>query len=101
MDEPWVPPLRAHEQAGRCRLALVGLTYGDGGTLQEAADDLIARLLALARTVRTSGLVCSSEIPPPEPRVLAFIWEIGERAAAGQDVRERVFGPLAGSDTSA
>jgi hypothetical protein len=47
MDQPWAPALHLNEVGGRCRLSLVGDTCGDGDTLQEAADDLVARLLNL------------------------------------------------------
>jgi hypothetical protein len=92
MGETWTPALHLRETAGRCRLSLAGLTYGDGATLQEAADDLIARLLTIAICVRSSRFGCSSELGPPDGNVLDFVWELGELAASGQDIRERVFG---------
>ena len=98
MTEPWVPPLYVSQRAGRCRLMLSGVTHGEGGTLQEAADDLVTRLLELVMRVRSSGLGFSTDIPPPDHRLLDFIWELGERAARGEDIRERVFGPIASLD---
>jgi hypothetical protein len=56
MDQSWTPPLHLNEVGGRCRLSLVGFTSGEGDTLQEAANDLVARLLNLVICVRTSGL---------------------------------------------
>jgi hypothetical protein len=100
MAEPWVPPLHLGQNAGRCRLTLVGLTHGDGFTLQEAADDLIARLLDLVLSVRTSGFSFSTDLPPPDYRLFDFIWELGDRVARGEDIRERVFGPLPTLDSS-
>jgi hypothetical protein len=47
-EERWTPALHFNVTGGRCRLSLVGYAYGDGSTLQEAADDLVARLLTLA-----------------------------------------------------
>jgi hypothetical protein len=35
-----MPSLTVSEQGGRCRLRLAGDAWGDGATLQEAADDL-------------------------------------------------------------
>ena len=101
MAEAWVPPLYLRESAGRCRLTLAGLTHGDGSTLQEAADDLIARLLDMVLLVRAGGLSFSTDLPPPDYRVLDFLWELGERVACGEDIRERLFGPIASLDTSA
>ncbi len=94
-----MPELRLSETMGRCRLSLAGLTYGDGTTLQEAADDLIARLLHLVMCVRSSGFRFSSELGPPDPNVLNFVWELGELSARGEDIRERVFGRSPASDT--
>jgi hypothetical protein len=100
MAEAWVPPLYLRESAGRCRLTLSGLTHGDGLTLQEAADDLIARLLDMVLFVRAGGLSFSTDLPPPDYRLLDFIWELGERVECGEDIRERVFGLIPSRDTS-
>jgi hypothetical protein len=88
----WAPELRVHETGSGCRLTLAGLSYGNGATLQEAADDLVTRLLSLVLCVRTSGL----RIPPgaagPDPRALAYLWELGEIARRGDDIRPHLFG---------
>jgi hypothetical protein len=99
MAEGWSPPLDLRESAGRCRLSLVGLTQGEGSTLQEAADDLVARLLNLVLCVRTSGLRFSSEFGPHDQRLTQYLWELGECAAGGEDIRERVFGSPADAGT--
>jgi hypothetical protein len=99
MAEGWSPPLDLRESAGRCHLSLVGLTHGEGSTLQEAADDLVARLLNLVVCVRTSGLRFSIELGPLDRRLMEFIWELGECAASGADLRERVFGSPTDADT--
>ena len=78
---------------GRCRLSLVGFTSGEGDTLQEAANDLVTRLLNLVICVRTSGLSFSTECPPPDPRWLQYLWDLGEIAKQGGDIRDRIFGP--------
>jgi hypothetical protein len=75
--------------AGRCRLSLGGWAHGDGPTLQEAADDLMSRLLRQARHVR-SGVAVPTELGPPDHRWLGFLWEIAEMSARGEDVRARV-----------
>jgi hypothetical protein len=97
MATSWTPPRRLDERPDGCRLSLVGVTHGDGTTLQEAADDLVSRLLGIAMAFR-SGLRASSELGPPDRRLLEFVWELGELAAAGKDIRERIFGLGPGPD---
>src|SRR5215218_936981 len=63
MTEPWTPALSIREVAGRCRLNLGGHVHGEGATLQEAADDLVRRLLALAMSLREAGFRISPEVP--------------------------------------
>ena len=94
MAERWTPPLRIEELVDGCRLALVGLTRGQGATLQDAADDLIRRLLTLALCARSSGFRTPPDLGPSDRRMLEFVWELGELAARGEDIRERVFGAL-------
>jgi hypothetical protein len=87
------PPLEVHQVAGRVRLLLGALAYGEGATLQEAADDLVARVLVLVMAFRTSGIgPVSSEVPLPDLAMLEFLYELGEIAAADGDIRERLFG---------
>ena len=92
VSERWLPALSVRESAGRCHLTLAGLTYGVGFSLQEAADDLIARLHGIALSFRSSGFHHPRELGPPDRRLDEFIWELGELAAAGEDLRPRVFG---------
>jgi hypothetical protein len=92
MSDGWTPPLTVRKVGRRCRLSLDGVTWGDGDTLQEAADDLVSRLLAIALALRSNGWNLPSELGPPDLRVLSFLWELGEIAAGGDDIRDRVFG---------
>jgi hypothetical protein len=92
MAENWSPPLQVYECAGRCRLSMGGWVEGQGDTLQDAADDLVARVLNIAICFQTSGFRFSSELGPPDHRLLAFLWDLGELAARGEDIRERLFG---------
>jgi hypothetical protein len=89
--QDWTPPLEVTVVAGRCRLCLGGYAYGEGETLQDAADDLVARLLNFAMCFR-SGFTISRELPPPDLRWLDFVYQLGEIAAAGGDIRDRLFG---------
>jgi hypothetical protein len=92
VTEPWTPALRLHESAGRCRLTLEGVTSGQGQTLQEAADELVGRLLTIVTAVRHSGYRYPAELGPPDLRLFAFLYELGEIAARGGDLRQRLFG---------
>lgn len=88
----YVPTLRLRELGGgRVRLTLGELGSGDGDSLQEAADDLIHRLLVMAMAFRASGLGRIYSAFRPEASVLSFLWELGEIAAAGGDIRDRIF----------
>ena len=64
---------------------------GEGPSLQEAADDLIGRLLGLVMAVRSSGFRAAGEVWP-DFETMDFLYELGEVAAAGGDIRARVFG---------
>ena len=92
MAESWTPPLRLGVIGGRCRLSLGDLTHGNGDTLQEAADDLVTRLLNLVMCFRSTGLLIPAELGIPDHRGLEFLWELGEIVARGGDIRERLFG---------
>jgi hypothetical protein len=85
------PALTVRERAGGVRLQLGSLAYGDGVSLQEAADDLVRRVLVIGRAFRTSGFSVSPE-SPYDMAALSFLCELDEIAAAGGDVRTRLFG---------
>ena len=87
----FAPTLTVQELPGRVRLWLGTLTHGTGPTLQDAADDLVQRLLGYAMTLRTRGLPASSELGPPDQAAVSFLYELGEIAAAGGDIRQRLF----------
>jgi hypothetical protein len=79
------------ETAGCVRLQLGQFARGEGTTLQEAADDLIHRLLVLVMAVRSSCSSASCEVRP-DLETMDFLYELGDFAAAGGDIRDRVFG---------
>ena len=73
------------------RLLLGSIAHGDGASLQEAADDLVRRVLVLSKAFRTSGFSVASEVAP-DVAALNFVYELDELAASGGDVRARLFG---------
>jgi hypothetical protein len=91
MSEGWTPELTVRDVAGRCRLGLGGQIHGEGATLQDAADDLIRRVLAVAMALRTDGFHVSPEAPALDLRWFEFLYELGSIAAGGGDIRDRVF----------
>jgi hypothetical protein len=85
-----MPALTITEKRGRVRLALGELAHGEGASLQEAADELVSSILRLVMAFRSSGFRTSSE-PRPDFETMNFLHELGEIAAAGGDIRARVF----------
>ena len=85
-------PLTVNESPGRVRLRLGSLAYGEGPTLQDAADDLVQRLLTYVMSFRATGIQPSRELAPPDLATMDFLYELGELAAAGGDIRSRLFG---------
>jgi hypothetical protein len=49
------PALVVREHAAGVRLHLGSIAHGDGPSLQEAADDLVRRVLVIAKALRTNG----------------------------------------------
>jgi hypothetical protein len=90
MGNPWTPALVIQDHGGRCRLRLGGDAWGDGATLQEAADDLVARVMRQAMALRTGRLTCPKEIGSPNLRWLDFLYEVSDIAVRGGDVRQRI-----------
>jgi hypothetical protein len=85
-----MPALTITERGTRVRLSLGGLTYGEGSSLQDAADELIRRVLELAIAFTANGCSTSRELPA-DLEAMGFLHELAEIAAAGGDVRARVF----------
>jgi hypothetical protein len=92
MGRPWAPPLAIQEHCGRCRLLLADEAWGDGATLQEAADDLVARVVRHAEALRSGRFRYPKELRPPDPRWLEFLHEVGDIAARGGDARQHIVG---------
>ena len=85
-----MPALTITEAGGRIRLDLAGIARGEGSSLQEAADMLIRRAAELALAVRSGGWRAPRELCP-DFETMNFLYELGEIAAAGGDLRARLF----------
>src|SRR5207237_250757 len=93
MMSEFAPTLRVDENAGRVRLGLDGFFSAEGQTLQEAADELVRKMLVLVMAFRAAGISGFGVACRPDREVMVYLWELGEIAAAGGDIRERLFGP--------
>ena len=87
------PPLQISERDGRVRLSLGGLSYAEGETLQEAADELVRRMLVIAMAFQNGGVGPQCSECCPDVSLMDFIWRLGEVAASGGDIRDFLFGP--------
>ena len=86
-----MPALSVTEAGGRVHLSLGGFAQGEGSSLQEAADDLISSVLRLVMAFHSSGFKASCE-RWPDFETMNYLYQLGEIAAAGGDIRARVFG---------
>ena len=89
----FTPRLRIAEIDGRVRLGFDGFSDVEGATLQDAAEQLVARLLAIATAVRAGAVGPLSSECCPDTALLDFLWQLGELAAAGGNPRDLLFGP--------
>jgi hypothetical protein len=79
------------ESDDRCQLSLGGSVCGHGTTLQEAADDLVERILVMVMCIRSTGLTATAEAGAVDVRWLDYLWQLGELAANGGDIRTHLF----------
>ena len=86
----WAPALTLRERDGRCRLALSGVAHGEGVTPQEAADDLIARLLSIAQAACFGGVAFSSDLHPPDRDVMTFLRDVAGLSGEREELRRFV-----------
>jgi hypothetical protein len=89
----FTPSLSVVERGDRVRLVLEGIGHAEAGTLREAADELVRKALVIAMAVRAGEACPRSTDCLFDPSQLAFFWELGLIAAAGGDVRGRLFDP--------
>jgi len=85
-----MPALTITELGDRVRLSLGGLAHGDGASLQDAADDLVRSILRLVLALRSNGFGVSRELCP-DVETINYLYELGEIAAGGGDIRAHVF----------
>jgi hypothetical protein len=85
-----MPALTIKEHGGTVRLSLGGFARGEGVSLQEAADSLVCSILGLVVAFRATGFKGCAELRI-DLETMNFLHELGEVAAAGGDIRARIF----------
>jgi hypothetical protein len=85
-----MPALTIKERDGKVRLTLGGFAHGEGASLQEAADVLVSSILGLVMVFRSTGFQACRELRL-DLETMNFLHELGEVAAAGGDIRARIF----------
>lgn len=85
-----MPSLTITESGGLVELQLGAFARGQGASLQEAADDLVQSVLGLLLAIRSGGFTPSRELPP-DLETMNFLAELSDLAAAGGDIRTRLF----------
>jgi hypothetical protein len=88
----FAPTLRVDEIAGQVRLSLEGFFSAEGLTLREAADELVRKMLVTVMAFRSHGVSGLSVVCRPDMELVGFLRELDKIAAAGGDIRERLFG---------
>ena len=88
----FVPTLRVDETAGQVQLRLDGVCRAEGPTLQDAADEMVWKLLVAVMALRARGVNGFSAVCRPDMALVNYLWELGKIAAAGGDIREQLFG---------
>jgi hypothetical protein len=88
----FTPTLRVTEVGGQVRVGLDEFGFGEGRTMQDAADALVCKMLAAAIALRSGSIGPFSSDLLPDPAAVRFLWELSELASRGGDIRERLFG---------
>ncbi len=91
--ERWTPTLSVAETESGCRLSLHDYVYGEGSTLQEAADELVARVLDAAYALRKwGGAYFRPQFAPADKEWIEYLQDLAALAAEGGDARACVLG---------
>jgi hypothetical protein len=87
------PPSSNDRNPGRVhRLWLGDWVAGEGPTMQAAADDLVDRVVAAARTMRAAGFRGARDTATAPRHVLRSLCEIGARVSSHEHHLELVVG---------
>jgi hypothetical protein len=85
-----MPALTIKERGEKVLLSLGGFAHGEGVSMQDAADSLVCSILGLVMAFRSTGFMGCSELRV-DLETMNFLHELGEVAAAGGDIRARIF----------
>jgi hypothetical protein len=90
----FTPSFRVRSDAHGVRLTLTGVTYASGATLQEAADELVRKILVMLMAFRGGAVAPAGRGFRVDPGIHGFISELASYAARGGDIRDRLFTTL-------
>lgn len=72
-------------------MTVAGITHASGPTLQEAADELVRKILVILMAFRGGGIAPAGRGLMLDPAIQGYITELGDYAAGGGDIRDRLF----------
>jgi hypothetical protein len=87
----FTPSLRVRSDTHGVRLTIAGVTHATGPTLQDAADELVRKILVILMMFRGGTVAPAGRGCQLDPGIAAFISELGDYAARGGDIRDRLF----------
>jgi hypothetical protein len=90
----FTPSFRVRSDANGVRLTLTGVTHASGPTLQDAADELVRKILVMLMAIRGGAVAPAGRGLRVDPGIQEFIFELADYAARGGDIRDRLFAAL-------
>jgi len=90
----FTPSFRVRSGADGVRLTLAGVTHATGLTLEDAADELVRKILVMLMAFRGGAAAPAGRGLRVDPGIEAFISELASYAARGGDIRDRLFTAL-------
>ena len=92
--QKFTPSLRVRSDASGVRLTVTGIAHACGPSLQDAADELVRKILVILVAFRGGGVAPAGRGLMLDPGIHEFISELGDYAASGGDIRDRLFSTL-------
>jgi len=90
----FTPSLLVRSDADAVRVTVTGVAHASGPTFQDAADELVRKVLVILMAFRGGTVAPAGRGAMLDPGVQEFMSELGAYAAAGGDIRDRLFRAL-------